>query len=149
MIFSGNIVIPVNGEIINIAVDPGEQIVIPIADLTLGDFVTGTINIRGGGNEIKYWVIDPDGNTVLHLGPVVQGKAFEFFVQTNGLHSARLDNRESTATKSVTIEYYVQIEEDSLDIYYWGKILGVLLIAIFIINYLYVRMRKGRARLTI
>lgn len=128
-----------SGESINITVNPGDQEVIPIKELEIGVYVTGSFTVSGGGNEIKFWVIDPDGNTILHLGNVIQGDSFEFSAPKNGVYSVRLDNRESTAAKIVNITYDIQVEDSSSTIYFWGKILSIPIIALLFLYYLRVR----------
>jgi len=136
IILSGTLILPVSGESINLTVNPGAQEMVPINDLKVGYSVTGSLTVSGGGNEIRFWVIDPDGNQVLNLGTVVQGKSFEFTTQKNGAYYLRFDNRESTALKNVIITYDVQMSNTSSNPYIWeGIILIITLFAFLVLIY--------------
>jgi len=140
IIFTGTLIPPVYAESINIIVDAGAQEVIPMNELKIGYLITGSITVSGGGNEIKFWVIDPDGNQVINLGIVIRGKNFEFTTPKNGVYYLRLDNRESMAPKNVIISYEAQMDNTTLDPYLWEKI--ILLILIIFSVLLYWRRRK-------
>ncbi len=50
-----------------------------VYNLNNGDKFTRSFSISGGGgDDIVFWVIDPQGTTVLNLGGVSQGTTLEF-----------------------------------------------------------------------
>jgi emp24/gp25L/p24 family/GOLD len=132
IVLAGILILPATGESTKITVDAGGQEILPINGLELGYQVSGSLAVSGGGNEIVFSVLDPDGNTILHLGTVIQGKSFEFTAQKNGAYSFRMDNRDSTAPKNVMITYEVRVSGDSSNPYLWTGIFLILTLTIFL-----------------
>ena len=145
LILTGTLISPVSGESINITVNAGAQETVPINDLKVGYIITGSVTVSGGGNEIKFWVIDPDGNQVINLGIIIRGKSFEFTTQKNGAYYLRFDNRESTALKNVIISYDVQMNSNTPNPYLLEKIILILVLITFLIL-IYWRRRKHAPR---
>jgi hypothetical protein len=77
-------------------------------NLNNGQTFSGSLSITGGGNDINFWVTDPEGTTILGLGRVIQGRSFEFTAQKNGAYILHFDNGFSWFTaKTVTLTYNV------------------------------------------
>jgi hypothetical protein len=77
-------------------------------NLSNGQRFSGSLSITGGGNDIDFWVTDPEGTTILGLGRVAQGRSFEFTAQKNGAYILHFDNSFSWFTaKTVTLTYEI------------------------------------------
>lgn len=77
-------------------------------NLNNGQRFSGSLSITGGGNDIDFWVTDPEGTTILGLGRVAQGRSFEFTAQKNGAYILHFDNSFSWFTaKTVTLTYEI------------------------------------------
>jgi len=75
-------------------------------NLDKGQRFSGSIAITGGGNDIDFWVTDPEGTTILGLGRVTQGRTFEFTAQKSGAYILHFDNGFSWFTaKTVALTY--------------------------------------------
>jgi hypothetical protein len=73
-----------------------------------GQTFSGSLSITGGGNDIDFWVTDPEGTTILGLGRITQGRSFEFTAQKNGAYILHFDNSFSWFTaKTVTLTYNI------------------------------------------
>jgi hypothetical protein len=77
-------------------------------NLDSGQAFSGSLSITGGGNDIDFWVTNPEGTTILGLGRITQGKSFEFTAQKNGAYVLHFDNSFSWFTaKTVTLTYSI------------------------------------------
>jgi hypothetical protein len=77
-------------------------------NLSNGQRFLGSLSITGGGNDIDFWVTDPEGTTILGFGRVAQGRSFEFTAQKNGAYILHFDNSFSWFTaKTVTLTYEI------------------------------------------
>lgn len=77
-------------------------------NLNNGQRFSGSLSITGGGNDIDFWVTDPEGTTILGFGRVAQGRSFEFTAQKNGAYILHFDNSFSWFTaKTVTLTYEI------------------------------------------
>jgi hypothetical protein len=73
------------------------------------DKFTGSLSISGGGgNDIDFWVTDPQGTTILNQGRVSQGTTFEFTAQMSGGYTLHFGNTFSLfSSKTVNLSYDV------------------------------------------
>jgi hypothetical protein len=80
-----------------------------IFNLKTGQKFAGSLAISGGsGNDIDFWIIDPQGTTVLNLGRVSQGKSFDFTAQASGAYTFHFSNGFSLlSSKTVNLTYDV------------------------------------------
>jgi hypothetical protein len=77
-------------------------------NLNSGQTFSGSLSITGGGNDIDFWVTDPEGTIILGLGRITQGRSFEFTAQKNGAYILHFDNSFSWFTaKTVTLTYNI------------------------------------------
>ena len=99
-----------------------------IFNLNSGQKFTGSLAISGGGNDIDFWVTNPQGTKVLDLGRVSQGKTFEFTAQSSGAYTFHFGNTFSWFTsKTVNLTYDVGLPTVG------GVDLGLLLIIIGVV----------------
>ena len=72
------------------------------------DKVSGSISVVGGsGNDVNFYVTDPNGNTILSYDRVTQ-TSFSFSASTTGTYVMHFDNSFSIlSSKSVTLDYTV------------------------------------------
>jgi len=86
---------------------PPWQEVVRTVGLSDGDKVSGSITVSGGGNDIDFYVTDPNGNTILRYDRATQ-TSFSFTASTAGTYTMHFDNSFSIFTsKSVTLDYTV------------------------------------------
>jgi hypothetical protein len=87
---------------------PAWQEVVRTAGLSEGDKVSGSITVSGGGgNDINFYVTDPNGNTILRYDRATQ-TSFSFTATTTGTYTMHFDNSFSIfSSKSVTLDYTV------------------------------------------
>ena len=86
---------------------PQWQEVVRTVGLSDGDKVSGSITVSGGGNDIDFYVTDPNGNTILRYDRATQ-TSFSFTASTAGTYTMHFDNSFSIFTsKSVTLDYTV------------------------------------------
>lgn len=77
--------------------------------LKKGDKVSGSISVVGGtGNDVDFYVTDPQENTVLSYDRVTQ-TSFSFTASTTGTYVLHFDNSFSwISSKSVTLDYTIR-----------------------------------------
>lgn len=87
-------------------INPGRGQIL-VLDLNSDDRVKGSLAVSGGsGNDINFWVTDPDGTTILGLGRVNRGADFNFQASESGGYTLHFDNSFSiVSTKTVTLSY--------------------------------------------
>lgn len=97
-------------EVKTIQVSPGYDQIITF-NLSARQKFTGSLAISGGsGNDIDFWVADPQGKIILDLGRVSQGKSFEFNTQASGTYTFHFSNTfSSISSKIVSLTYDVGI----------------------------------------
>jgi len=122
-----------------------------IFNLNSGQKFTGSLAISGGsGNDIDFWVTDPQGTKVLDLGRVSQGKTFEFTAQSPGAYTFHFGNTFSWFTsKVVNLTYDVGLlTVGGVDLGLLLIIIGVVVILLIIIVALGVMLyrRKSTAK---
>ena len=75
----------------------------------VGDEIQGYLTIRGGENEIKFWVEDPNGVDIYNAGMVYDRHDFRVSSAGGGNYTLHFDNSFShTAGKDVYIHYRVR-----------------------------------------
>jgi len=84
------------------------QEVVRTVGLSEGDKVSGSITVSGGtGNDINFYVTDPNGNTILRYDRTSQ-TSFSFTASTTGTYTMHFDNTFSIfSSKSVTLDYTI------------------------------------------
>ena len=82
--------------------------VVRTVGLSEGDKVSGSITVSGGtGNDIDFYVTDPNGTTILHYDRATQ-TSFSFTASTTGTYTMHFDNRFSLlSSKSVTLDHTI------------------------------------------
>lgn len=91
----------------NFTVPPLQEVTRSIG-LSDGDKVSGSISVVGGsGNDINFYVTDPNGNTITRYDRVTQ-TSFSFSASMTGTYVMHFDNSFSIlSSKSVTLDYSV------------------------------------------
>jgi len=123
-----------------------------VVNLDKGDKFEGSLSISGGGgDDISFWVTDPQGNTILDLGRVIRGKAFQFEASASGGYALHFDNSFSIISyKVVTLSYDIKkaiipgVPAEATGIFI-GLIM-VVIVLIAAIGYLVARFRKRAAQ---
>lgn len=87
---------------------PASQVVDRTINLNSSDSVMGTITISGGsGNDINFYVTDPNGNTILQYNHT-SSLNFSFTAQAKGAYTLHFDNSFSPDSgKSVVLNYTI------------------------------------------
>lgn len=103
-----------------------------IFNLKTGQKFTGSLAISGGsGNDIDFWITDPQGTTILNLGRVSQGRSFDFTAQASGAYTFHFSNGFSLlSSKTVNLTYDVGLPS------IFGIDLGLLLIIVGVVVFL-------------
>jgi hypothetical protein len=112
----------------SVQVSPGYQQMVSF-NLSVGQKFTGSLAITGGsGNDINFWVTDPQGSTILNLGRVSLGRTFGFTAESSGAYTLHFDNSFSLiSSKAVTLTYDLSLPT------VLGLDFGVLLIIITVV----------------
>jgi len=78
-----------------------------IFNLNTGQKFTGSLAISGGsGNDIDFWITDPQGTSILNMGRVSQGGNFGFTAQASGAYTFHFSNSFSLlSSKTVNLTY--------------------------------------------
>ena len=92
----------------SIQVSPGYEQTLTY-NLSSGQTFSGSISISGGsGNDVNFWVTNPQGASILNYGKVSGGTSFEFTAQSSGAYTLHFDNSFSIiSSKSVYLTYDV------------------------------------------
>lgn len=111
-----------------------------------GQKFTGSLSISGGGNDIDFWVTDPQGTKILDYGRVTQGKTFDFTAQASGAYTLHFGNTFSLFTgKTVYLTYDVGLSSVfGFDIGQLLIIIGVVVILLIVIMALAVALRHRK-----
>ena len=127
---------------------PPWQEVVRTVTLKEGDTLSGRINVSGGsGNDINFYVTDPDGNTILRYDRA-SSTSFSFTASKTGIYTLHFDNSFSIiSSKSVTLEYSVKtlIFGIPQDIFYLILSLIVIVLVILVIAVI-LRRHKPKAK---
>ena len=118
-----------------------------IFNLQTGQKFTGSLAISGGsGNDIDFWIVDPQGTTILNLGRVSQGRSFDFTAQTSGAYTFHFSNGFSLlSSKTVSLTYDVGLPSVfGFDIGQLLIIIGVVLILVIVIAALAVALHRRK-----
>lgn len=110
---------------------PSLQEVTRSLGLVDGDKVSGSISAAGGsGNDINFYVTDPNGNTIIRYDRVTQ-TSFSFSASMTGTYIMHFDNSFSIfSSKSVTLDYSVtkSIAGIPQDLFFIFVIIAVVII---------------------
>jgi len=114
-------------------VPPPQEITRTIG-LSNGDRVSGSISVVGGsGNDIDFYVTDPDGNVILRYDRITQ-TSFSFSASTTGTYTMHFDNSFSIfSSKSVTLDYTVTESILGLPQEYFLILLGLIVVLIVVV----------------
>jgi hypothetical protein len=118
-----------------------------VFNLKRGQKFTGSLAISGGsGNDINFWVADPQGTTILNLGRVSQGKSFDFTAQSSGAYTFHFDNSFSLlSSKTVSLTYDIGLPSIfGIDLGTFLIIIGVVVILLFMIVALAVALNRRK-----
>lgn len=76
-------------------------------NLDSGQTFSGSISISGGsGNDVNFWVTNPQGATLVNSGKVSGGTSFEFTAESSGAYTLHFDNSFSLlSSKTVQLTY--------------------------------------------
>ena len=127
-------------------VSPG-QIETVSFNLDSGQQFTGSLAITGGsGNDVNFWVTDPQGTTVLDQGRVSQGTTFEFTAQSSGAYTLHFDNSFSLlSSKAVVLTYDISAPTVfGIDSGLLLTVIGVVLILLLVIVALAVAIHRRK-----
>lgn len=113
--------------------------------LTNGDRVSGTISVVGGtGNDVNFYVTDPNGNTILSYDRVTQ-TSFSFSASMTGTYTMHFDNSFSwLSSKSVTLDYSVTKSIAGIPQETFLLLVAIILIAVIIIAVAIVLSRRKK-----
>lgn len=118
-----------------------------IFNLKTGQKFTGSLAVSGGsGNDIDFWVTDPQGTTILNLGRVSQGKSFDFTAQTSGAFTFHFSNSFSLlSSKTINLTYDIGLPSVfGIDFGTLLIIIAVVVILLFVIVALAVALNRRK-----
>ena len=116
-------------------------------NLNSGQKFTGSLAISGGGgNDIDFWVTDPQGTKIVDLGRISQGKTFQFTAQASGAYALHFGNTFSWFTgKIVNLTYDVGLPTiGGMDLGTLLIIIGVVAILLIVIVALAVALNRRK-----
>ncbi|MCW4005856.1 MAG: emp24/gp25L/p24 family protein [Candidatus Bathyarchaeota archaeon] len=115
----------------SVTVDPlSEQVL--VFNLDEGVKFSGSLAISGGNNDIDFWVTNPEGQTILDLGRVSDGKSFNFTADKSGAFSFHFNNDFSVlSSKVVTLSYNIDLLSAVTSLPdFWLILIGALIIIV-------------------
>jgi hypothetical protein len=121
-----------------------------IFNLKTGQKFTGSLAISGGsGNDIDFWITDPQGTTVLNLGRVSQGRSFDFTAQASGAYTFHFSNSFSLlSSKTVNLTYDVGLPSIfGIDAGQLLIIIGVVVILLLVALAILLNRRKRMSKI--
>jgi len=76
-------------------------------NLNSGQTFSGSISISGGsGNDVNFWITNPQGATLVNSGKVSGGTSFVFTAESSGAYTLHFDNSFSLfSSKTVQLTY--------------------------------------------
>jgi hypothetical protein len=107
ILFSGAFIPDIHADSQSVTVSAGQQQLFQLTNVNSGYKITGSFQVTGGsGNDIKFWITDPEGNTILNLGTVSKGTSFDFTASKSGIYILHFDNSFSLiSSKVVSLTY--------------------------------------------
>lgn len=130
----------------SVTVNPMQQQMLTF-NLSSAQRFTGSLSISGGsGNDVNFWVTDPQGTTILNQGRVSQGTTFEFTAESSGAYTLHFDNSFSLlSSKVVVLTYDVSLPTvGGIDLGLLLTIIGVIVILLFVIVALAVALNRRK-----
>lgn len=118
-----------------------------VFNLQTGQKFTGSLSISGGsGNDINFWITDPQGATILNLGRVSQGTSFDFTAQSSGAYTLYFDNSFSLlSSKTVSVTYDIGLPSVlGIDFGQFLIIIVVIVALLFVIVALAVALNRRK-----
>jgi hypothetical protein len=119
-------------------------------NLDTGQQFTGSLAITGGsGNDINFYVTNPQGATILNDGRVSQGTPFQFTAQSSGAYTLHFDNSFSIlSSKEVVLTYNVSLPTIAgINFELFLTIIAVVFILVIVIVILAVRLNRRKTSL--
>jgi hypothetical protein len=116
-------------------------------NLNSGQKFTGSLAVSGGsGNDIDFWVTDPQGTKIVDSGRVSQGKTFQFTAQASGAYALHFSNGFSLlSSKTVNLTYDIGLPSVfGFDIGQLLIIIGVVVILLIVIVALAVALHRRK-----
>ncbi len=82
-------------------------------ELVAGENFVGSFTVSGGvGNDIKFWVSNPQGKQIILQQDITRGKSFSFTADQNGPYALFFDNSfEVEIAKKITLTYEITNRE--------------------------------------
>jgi flagellar basal body-associated protein FliL len=99
---------------------------------------TGSVAISGGsGNDVNFWITNPQGATILNDGRVSQGTTFEFTAQQSGAYVMHFDNTFSiVSTKMVNLSWSVHPAIFGIDLGFLLTVIAIVIAIAFVVLFL-------------
>lgn len=114
------------------------------------DKISGSISVSGGsGNDINFWVTNPQGAKILDFGRVSQGTSFQFTADGSGAYTLHFDNGFSLlSSKVVTLSYDAQtLVSNTVGSVIWIVVAVVVILVIALIAIgIYVAVKRSGNR---
>ncbi len=111
-----------------------------IIQINQGVIFKGSLAISGGsGNDIDFWITNPEGQTIKDLKRVNEGEEFQFESEKAGAYTLHFDNGFSLlSSKIVTITFNIELQTTSL------VFLIIAMVTIFVVAVVVVLLLKRR-----
>ncbi len=90
---------------VNLTVEPLQTYNLT-ADMKLGDVIEGYFSVKGGNNDIHFYLEDSYGNKILNIDRVQGRYDFSHKATSEGFHSLFFDNSFSLVTSKLVFLHY-------------------------------------------
>ncbi len=130
----------------------GDHYVYALQTLTLtmhfdrGERLEGYFTVRGGNDDVKFYIKNPYGAVILDAGTVTGRHDFAFTAEHEGVYTLYFDNTFSLITsKTIFLSYRVTVKSILYDLSLPIAVVGIAILALGLISIYEKKMKERKA----
>lgn len=117
-------------------------------DLEKGERIAGYFTIRGGNEEVEFYIKDPYGAIIHDAGTVKSRHDFAFTAEHSGVYSLYFENYAGTSDKQIFVTYETKFKSIFHDLSLPIVLLGTLILIAGLLSF-YEKRLKERKKATL
>ena len=114
-------------------------------DLEKGERISGYFTIRGGDEEVKFYIKDPYGAIIHDAGTVKSRHDFAFTAEHSGVYSLYFENYAGTSDKHIFVTYETKFKSIFHDLSLPIVLIGALILVAGLLSFYEKKMKEKKA----